>query len=117
MADEKITKIELSDGSIYSFFDKDAMHYDEQSGKILVGDAFIDNVLIQNNLFIMKLDDVPIDKVIDNLLTQDKLTGKIRRRDINKVLEDIGGCSYQIKEIGSNNGEQKQAVLSLKIGK
>lgn len=104
----KITKLKLSNGQIYSFFDKDAMHYDEQSGKLLVGDAFIDNVLINNEgLFIIELDDMPIEKVIDNLLTQDRLTGKIRRRDINKVLEDIGGYSAN-----AQNG-----VLSLQLGK
>lgn len=108
MAEDKITKIELSDGSIYLFFDKGAIHYDKVEHKILVGDTLIDNVLIQNNLFILKIDDMDIED-ISHYVVQNELTEEIGRIDKNKVLENIGGCSYSMDE---NNG-----ILSLKIGK
>ena len=107
MANEKITKLKLSDGNIYSFFDTNAIHYDKTQGKILVGNEFIDNVLIQNNLFILEIDDMPVED-ITHYVTQDETTGEIGRLDKNKVLEYIGGCSYKMEENG---------VLSLKIGK
>lgn len=115
MAEEKITKIELSDGSIYSFFDKGAIHYDKVSKKILVNDVLIDNVIIKNDLFIIKIDDIPIEN-ISHYIVQNELTEELGRVDKDKVLENIGGCSYRIKELDSNN-EQRKAVLSLKIGK
>ena len=109
MADNvKITKLKLSDGNIYSFFDKDALHFDIDSGKLLVGDTFIDNVLIQNNLFILEIDDVDVNEYT-KILVQNDATGEIAKRDKNKMLEDIGGCSYNLDE--------QTGVLSLKIGK
>ena len=103
----KITKLKLSNNQIYSFFDKDAMHYDEQSGKILVGDAFIDNVLINNaGLFIIEINDVDVNEYT-TILVQNSTTGEIARRDKNKLLEDIGGYSAKVES----------TKLSLKLGK
>ena len=106
MANEKITKLKLSDGNIYSFFDANALHFDKDSGKLLVGDAFIDNVLIQNNLFILEIDDVDVNEYT-KILVQNEATGEIARRDKNKMLEDIGGYS----------ASEQNGVLSLKLGK
>lgn len=107
MADKKITKVKLSNGQIYSFFDKDAIHYEE--GKLVVGNAIIDNLIITQNLQIEEIDDIPIDKYIDNVLTWDRQTGKIKRRSTDILLQDIGGCSYKM--------DDDTGVLSLKIGK
>ena len=108
MAEEKITKLKLSNGQIYSYFDKGALHYDKVSKRILVGDTFIDNVLIKDNLFILEVDDVPIEN-ISHYIVQDGITEEIGRVDKDKVLENIGG--YSAKVDTNNNG------LKIKLGK
>lgn len=104
----KITKVKLSNGQIYSFFDKDAIRLNEQ-GILVVGDQVVDDVIINGNLSVIEIDDIPVDKYIDNVLTQDPITKQIKKRSTDILLEDIGGCSYSMDE---DNG-----VLSLKIGK
>lgn len=104
----KITKVKLSNGQIYSFFDKDAIRLNEQ-GILVVGDQVVDDVIINGNLSVIEIDDIPVDKYIDNVLTQDPITKQIKKRSTDILLEDIGGCSYDMDE---DNG-----VLSLKIGK
>ena len=98
----------LSNGQIYSYFDKGALHYDKVSKRILVGDTFIDNVLIKDNLFILEVDDVPIEN-ISHYIVQDGITEEIGRVDKDKVLENIGGYSAKVD---TNNN-----VLKIKLGK
>ena len=105
----KIKKIKLSNGEIYSIFDNDAIHYETKDGNIvmLTGNTVVDNVILNDGHFIIEIDDTNV--AVGNLLTVNTSTGKIEKRDAAKVLEDIGGCSYNM-----NDSTQ---TLSLKIGK
>ena len=104
-----IKKIKLSDGSVYSIFDEGALRLDPESNKLLTGNQVVDNVIIEGNLSILEIDDVPLDAAIDNVLVQDATTGQIKKRSTNKLLEDIGGISYSI--------DNTSGTLSFKLGK
>ena len=69
----------------------------------------VDNVIIEGNLSILEIDDVPLDAAIDNVLVQDATTGQIKKRSTDKLLEDIGGISYSI--------DNTSGTLSFKLGK
>ena len=104
-----IKKIKLSDGSVYSIFDEGALRLDPESNKLLTGNQVVDNVIIEGNLSIVEIDDVPLDAAIDNVLVQDATTGQIKKRSTDKLLEDIGGISYSI--------DNTSGTLSFKLGK
>ena len=104
-----IKKIKLSDGSVYSIFDEGALRIDPKSNKLLTGNQVVDNVIIEGNLSILEIDDVPLDAAIDNVLVQDATTGQIKKRSTDKLLEDIGGISYSI--------DNTSGTLSFKLGK
>ena len=104
-----IKKIKLSDGSVYSIFDEGALRLDPESNKLLTGNQVVDNVIIEGNLYILEIDDVPLDAAIDNVLVQDATTGQVKKRSTDKLLEDIGGISYSI--------DNTSGTLSFKLGK
>ena len=104
-----IKKIKLSDGSIYSIFDEGALRLDPVSNKLLTGNQVVDNVIIEGNLSILEIDDVPLDAAIDNVLVQDATTGQVKKRSTDKLLEDIGGISYSI--------DNTSGTLSFKLGR
>lgn len=104
-----IKKIKLSDGSVYSIFDEGALRLDPESNKLLTGNQVVDNVIIEGNLSILEIDDVPLDAAIDNVLVQDATTGQIKKRSTDKLLEDIGGISYSI--------DNTSGTLSFKLGR
>ena len=103
-----IKKIKLVDGSIYSIFDEGALRLNE-NGILLTGNAVVDKVILQGNLYITEIDDVPVNQTISNVLVQNTTTGLIQKRSTDKLLEDIGGASY--------NMDDTTGTLSLKIGK
>ena len=103
-----IKKIKLSDGSVYSIFDEGALRLDPKSNKLLTGNQVVDNVIIEGNLSILEIDDVPLDAAIDNVLVQDATTGQVKKRSTDKLLEDIGGISYSI--------DNTSGTLSFKLG-
>ena len=102
-----IRQIKLSNGQIYTVFDPIALHLDS-SGRILCGNTVVDNIVIDGSLSIVTIDNVPVEEQINNVLTQDELTGEVKKRSVNYLLEDIGGCSFKM-EAGD--------VLSLQLGK
>ena len=104
-----IKKIKLSDGSVYSIFDEGALRLDPESNKLLTGNQIVDNVIIEGNLSILEIDDVPLDAAIDNVLVQDATTGQVKKRSTDKLLEDIGGISYSI--------DNTSGTLSFKLGR
>lgn len=104
----KIKKIKLSNGSIYSIFDEGALRLNSDS-KLITGNDIVDKVILDGNLFITEIDDVPVEDSIENVLVQDTTTGQIKKRTINKLLEDIGGCSYAF--------DNYTGTLTLKTGK
>ena len=104
--DKVIKKVKLSDGSVYAFFDNGALRLNENN-ILVTGDEVVDQVIIQKNLIIIEIDNVPVEQVIDNVLVQDKTTGRIMKRSTDQLLADIGGISCEVKD--SN--------FSVKIGK
>lgn len=107
MPDEgRIRKITLVDGSVYSIFDEGAIRQNAQ-GVLITGNDIVDEAILQGHLYITQIDDM--DVAVDNVLTQNASTGEIMKRDADKLLEDIGGASYNMND--------STGTLSLKIGK
>lgn len=107
MADEvrKVSRVKMADGKTYQYFDKDALHIDDE-GHILVGDPFIDTLVLEQNLKIVTINGVNVDDY-EEIVVRDK--GKqLRVRPKNEFLDDIGG--YSAKMENSN-------VLRLRRGK
>lgn len=103
----KITKVKLSNGQIYSFFDEGAIRLNE-NGILITGNTVIDSIILDGKLSIKEIDDVDVSE-FKNVLTQNETTGEIQKRSIDNLLEDIGGCSYSYDE--------EEETLCLKIGK
>ena len=104
--DKIIKKVKLSDGSVYAFFDNGALRLNENN-ILVTGDEVVDQVIIQKNLIIIEIDNVPVEQAIDNVLVQDKTTGRIVKRSIDQLLADIGGVSCKVED----------STFSVKIGK
>lgn len=62
-----IKKIKLSDGSVYSIFDEGALRLNDE-GKLITGNGMVDS-LILDGLYIVEIDDVPVEHSIDNVVT------------------------------------------------
>lgn len=98
MADNlRIKKIKLSNGSVYSIFDEGSLHLNENN-VLITGNSIVDEAILDGHLYITEIDDIPVNQSIDNVLVQDPTTGEIKKRTINKLLEDIGGISYSMDE-------------------
>lgn len=104
--DKVIKKVKLSDGSIYAFFDTGALRLNENN-VLVTGSTVVDRVIIQKGLTIVEIDNVPIEQVIDNVLVQDRTTGRIMKRSTDQLLADIGGISCEVEN----------STFSVKIGK
>lgn len=104
--DKIIKKVKLSDGSVYAFFDNGALRLNENN-ILVTGDEVVDRVIIQKNLIIIEIDNVPVEQAIDNVLVQDKTTGRIMKRSTDQLLADIGGVSCEVED----------STFSVKIGK
>lgn len=103
-----IRKVKLLDGSVYSFFDEGAIRLNDDN-ILVTGNDVIDEAILQGHLYIAEIDDVPVNTSISNVLVQDTSTGEIKKRSTDKLLEDIGGASY--------NMNAQSGTLSLQIGK
>jgi hypothetical protein len=104
-----IKRIKLSNGSVYSIFDEGALRLNE-AGKLVTGNTIVDQIILEGNLYISEVDDVPVDDTIDNVVTMVRDENgyyTLKKRSTDKLLADIGGTSHEV------NG----AVLSLHIGK
>lgn len=104
----KITKIQLSDGSIYGIFDNGALRLNAD-GVLVTGNEVVDSAILNGRLTIMQIDDIPVNQYINNVLVQDSVTGMIKKRSTNILLKDIGGTSHSMDE--------ERGVLTLKLGK
>ena len=113
-----IKKIKLSDGTVYNIVDAGALRVDEY-GRILTPNPTLNQIIINNNLDIVEINEVPIADAIDNLLTVEEVTinkgtpdeiktQRVKKRNVKYILEDIGG-QVQVDTQGS--------VLELKVGR
>ena len=109
MAEEtrKVIKLKLNDGHIYMVCDTGAIHIDD-NGRLVTGNGVVDNVLINQNKFIIEIDDMPVDEYTDYYLVQKAGDTNVKRKRRKEVLKDIGGASFNI--------DSSTGTLSLKIG-
>jgi hypothetical protein len=70
-----IKKIKLSDGSVYSIFDEGALRLNNE-GKLVTGNIIVDEIVINSNLYIIEVDDLPVEQAIDNVVTMVQEDGK-----------------------------------------
>ena len=94
MAENKITKVKLSDGQIYSFFDKGALRLNNDC-ILVTGDEVVDRVIIDGKLTITHIDDVPVDKY-DYIVVQDR-AGQLARRPKATFLNDDLGAGAEVQ--------------------
>lgn len=84
---DKITRVMLSDGSVYSFFDKGAMRVDPATGVIFTGIESIDKDLILNKgLRITQINDTDVNNYTSILVTD--ANGRIKKRPRSTFLRD-----------------------------
>lgn len=111
--ENKLRKIKLSNGQIYSLYDEGALRLDSNNKLIIddltspTGVSFIDELILNGELSIIEVDEVPVTGVIYNVLVQDPVSGKIMKRDTDNLLKDIGGFSANVQN----------ETLVLKLGK
>ena len=104
-----IKRITLSDGSVYSIFDEGALRLND-AGKLVTGNTVVDELILEGNLYITEVDNVPVDESIDNVVTMVRDENgyySLKKRSTDKLLEDIGGTSTSVKD----------GTLTMKIGK
>ena len=105
----KIRKIKLANGQVYGIFDEGAIRLNSD-GILVTGNEMVDEMILNGHLYITEIDDVPVDEEITNVLTQNTVTGQIKKRDTDLLLKDIGGISYSEEAL-------EAGILSLKVGK
>ena len=91
----RIRTIKLSDGQEFWLFDNFSLHLGP-NGVILCGDESVDKIVLAGYAFIESIDGVPAEVEISNVLTQDELTGEIKKRSTEYLLKDIGGYSLSV---------------------
>lgn len=105
---QRIRKIKLSSGQCYQIYDAGALRLNENN-VLVTGDDVVDEVIVQYNLKIAEIDDVPVTDSISAVLVRDPVTGEIKQRTVNQLLMDIGGISYDL--------HNDTGVLEFKLGK
>lgn len=89
MAENRIKKIKLSDGSVYSIFDEGSLRLDSNN-RLITGNTVVDQIIIKEGLHIAEIDDVPLANVQEKVLVRDATTGEIKQQDIRQVLRNLG---------------------------
>ena len=70
-----IKKIKLSDGSVYSIFDEGALRLNNE-GKLVTGNIVVDEIIVNKDLYIIEIDDLPVDQEINNVVTMVQENGR-----------------------------------------
>ena len=115
--ENRIRKVKLSDGQIYSFFDAGALRLDDENHLIVddpkfpTGSPLIDKIILDGHLYITEVDDITVNtETTYKVLVQEtgaNFTGEILGRDKDQILADIGGYSANVD----------QDTLELKLGR
>lgn len=100
-----ISKVQLSDGSVYYIKDRNAL---QASGGTMTGDLEVDAKIKANKLYIMTIEVMTYTPT--NVLVEDESTNEIKKRSTDLLLKDIGG--YSCDESKLSDG-----ILKLKLGK
>lgn len=109
MATNRIKKIQLTDGSIYSIFDEGALHLSDPDSEgrvlLLAGNPVVDNIILQGSLEIDLVDDVPLSQLNPEVVFRDPTTGKLQKLSLEQAQVKLGIKRYAFK--------QETGVLSL----
>lgn len=92
----RIKKIKLSNGAVYSIFDEGALRLNADK-KLVTGNSVVDQVIIQGSLSIAQVDDVDVSELNEDILVQSS-DGTIKKQNIRKVLKELGAISADVKE-------------------
>lgn len=75
MADTlRIKKIKLNDGSVYAIFDEGSLRLNDNN-VLITGNNIVDNMIIKGSLQITEIDDIPVNKSLEYVLTWDAQLG------------------------------------------
>lgn len=75
MADTlRIKKIKLNDGSVYAIFDEGSLRLNDNN-VLITGNNIVDNMIIKGSLQITEIDDIPVNKSLEYVLTWDASIG------------------------------------------
>lgn len=84
-----IKKIKLSNGSTYAIFDQGALRLDSDGKTIITGNGAVDRIIIDGNLHITEIDEIPLADTKYKVLVQGT-NGEIQYEDIRIVLSNLG---------------------------
>ena len=88
MADTlRIKKIKLNDGSVYAIFDEGSLRLNDNN-VLITGNDTVDNVIINGSLQITEIDDIPINKSLEYVLTWDVSTGSFYKCTLADLFSD-----------------------------
>lgn len=86
MADTlRIKKIKLNDGSVYAIFDEGSLRLNDNN-VLITGNETVDNVIINGSLQITEIDDIPVNKSLEYVLTWDASTGAFYKCTLAELL-------------------------------
>lgn len=102
MATNRIKKIQLADGSIYSIFDEGALRLSDPDSEgnsiLLTGNPSVDNIILQTGLEIDLVDDVPLSVLNPEVVFRDPTTGKLLKLSLEQAQIKLGIKRYALKE-------------------
>lgn len=88
MADTlRIKKIKLNDGSVYAIFDEGSLRLNDNN-VLITGNDTVDNVIINGSLQITEIDDIPVNKSLEYVLTWDASTGSFYKCTLADLFSD-----------------------------
>ena len=88
MADTlRIKKIKLNDGSVYAIFDEGSLRLNDNN-VLITGNDMVDNVIINGSLQITEIDDIPVNKSLEYVLTWDASTGSFYKCTLADLFSD-----------------------------
>lgn len=97
-----VRKITLSNGITYTIYDQGACRIDPTTGKLLTGDAVVDEIIIDKKLSITKIE-IPGIGVQENfndvvVAVGSQTTGyELKRRDKGQLYDDINGMECTVE--------------------
>lgn len=91
----RIKKIKLNDGSVYSIFDEGALRLNENK-IICTGNTVVDEAIIDGHLSITEIDDIPLADITEDILVTDA-NGQIHKENIRTVLKNIGCITASVE--------------------
>lgn len=93
----KIRKIKLSNGQVYSIFDEGALRLNDE-GKLVTGNIVVDDILINTSATIASIDELPLAQTDMKVLVRNKTTGVIGYQDVRQVLKSLGVITAQVQD-------------------